>query len=95
MYWGIEYNECWDDLENMTLADDIKDKATKVSLDINIEGIRPNNNLIFQKIQVTIEDVIADRAWIGYYRTYTSNVTDWDAFLNRSKMGYKRFLGLV
>jgi len=39
MYWGIEYNECWDDLDNMTLPDDIKDKATKVCLDI--AGIRP------------------------------------------------------
>jgi len=74
MLWGMEYDECWDDLDNMKLPDDLKDKA--------------------DQIEVTIEDVIADRAWIGYYKIYTSNVTDWDDFLKRSVWGYKRFLGL-
>jgi len=47
-----------------------------------------------EMMEVTIDDVIEDRQWIGFYKVYTSNVRDWDEFLNRSVVAYKRFLGL-
>jgi len=46
----------------------------------------------FKTVEIQLEDIIEDRCWLRYYKSYIQDIRDLDLFFHHSLSGYRQFL---